>query len=831
MARTKQTARKSAAPNIYVESNLNGLPPFMNRGQALSFRGRLPMAMRAGNTSPEPGVPVPNGVIVEHDFDDADEDEDNDGEDSSATPPDAENATKDADTQNQQQPNHKPNPTPAPSSPAPPPPPPIPAGTLLEVKRVDEVYDRKLNEWKLKDSIVTSKKPKKDPYAAYAFTVNRKFLPTPDSTLHIIITTIDIKSAVLKKAGMEVVGQVQGISWTSKPLKVDPQHLLAFLPQFQEYVDKLRAKGPSASASAENSQTEKTEKEKEKSSSLSSSSAAAAAENSDSSTDAERDRLETIAHVSFLIDFLRTENAATLEELNSLITHDEITFDLLWALLVPRTILYTPCPITGEPRFVRLTHSEQCTRGQGMTFWRLDVEYVEYNGGCGSGASSPSFSANDQLGLANSFNGLGGSGGAGPMFGLAVLPSLEIPAFKGAAKIASLPVYPKKWCHGVEELERRLIERGRRWAELDGVHHMHYNATGFHYKDGRHVKLNTNSRIMIDWRTFAQTIPNYELPVVVRTLQGEDIDKHAKGTGKPVERTLLEDKDLMLASPIVYGFSLADKLWLEFIVDHVHTFTWNEEAFENLVLPRDQKSLIRSLVEAHAGAGLERFDDFVEGKGKGLVINLFGNPGVGKSLTAEATSEHVRKPLYVVGAGDLGTSSALLDANLTRIFTISASWGAVVLIDEADVFLEERSFHNLERNAMVAVFLRQLEYFRGILFLTTNRVKTFDEAFQSRIHVALRYQDLTADAKRQIWVAFIRKALTSDVTRALPSAGLRADQLHELGEKRVNGRQIKNVVRTASVLASSKGEDLKYAHLIQVLDMMEQFDASNAMYQ
>lgn len=70
-------------------------------------------------------------------------------------------------------------------------------------------------------------------------------------------------------------------------------------------------------------------------------------------------------------------------------------------------------------------------------------------------------------------------------------------------------------------------------------------------------------------------------------------------------------------------------------------FTWNDGAFENLVLPRDQKSLIRSLVEAH-GAGLASFDDFVEGKGKGLVINLFGNPGVGKSLTAEATSERER---------------------------------------------------------------------------------------------------------------------------------------------------------------------------------------------
>ena len=158
------------------------------------------------------------------------------------------------------------------------------------------------------------------------------------------------------------------------------------------------------------------------------------------------------------------------------------------------------------------------------------------------------------------------------------------------------------------------------------------------------------------------------------------------------------------------------------------TFEWNDEPFENLVLPPETKDLVRVLVKDHtlSEVGL---DDFVHGKGRGLVVNLFGSPGVGKTLTAEATSERklipyytlrfamgaydessdVRKPLYVAGAADLGTDARTLDRELTRIFTVSAKWGAVVLIDEADVFLEERSLHDLERNAMVAVFLRQLE--------------------------------------------------------------------------------------------------------------------------
>lgn len=79
-----------------------------------------------------------------------------------------------------------------------------------------------------------------------------------------------------------------------------------------------------------------------------------------------------------------------------------------------------------------------------------------------------------------------------------------------------------------------------------------------------------------------------------------------------------------------------------------------------------------------------------------------------------------------MGAGDLGTKASELDQELQRVFELATSWKAIVLIDEADVFLEQRSLHDLERNAMVAVFLRHLEYYPAILFLTTNRVKTFD---------------------------------------------------------------------------------------------------------
>lgn len=100
-------------------------------------------------------------------------------------------------------------------------------------------------------------------------------------------------------------------------------------------------------------------------------------------------------------------------------------------------------------------------------------------------------------------------------------------------------------------------------------------------------------------------------------------------------------------------------------------------------------------------------------------------------------------------------------------------------------------------------------------------MRVFDEAFQSRIHVSLRYRDLTAESRRTIWIAFLRKVHGPDAA----DGGLTRDQLRELGEKKINGRQIKNVVKTATALATGRQETLGYKHLVQVLDMMDQFDA------
>jgi AAA+ superfamily predicted ATPase len=213
------------------------------------------------------------------------------------------------------------------------------------------------------------------------------------------------------------------------------------------------------------------------------------------------------------------------------------------------------------------------------------------------------------------------------------------------------------------------------------------------------------------------------------------------------------------------------------------------------------------------------FSDIVTGKGRGLTVLLHGPPGTGKTLTAECIAEKQRRPLYTVSCGDLGTEPLDLECRLKKIFNYAVAWKAILLLDEADIFLQERDMHDVRRNALVSIFLREIEYFDGILFLTTNRPGDIDEAFQSRIHVSIGLRALDTEERRQVWAVFIREMdLSEKEKRALleyVTDNFDADKL--------NGRQIRNAVRTALALAQLKKEKLNAEHLERVVKVGREF--------
>jgi SpoVK/Ycf46/Vps4 family AAA+-type ATPase len=237
-----------------------------------------------------------------------------------------------------------------------------------------------------------------------------------------------------------------------------------------------------------------------------------------------------------------------------------------------------------------------------------------------------------------------------------------------------------------------------------------------------------------------------------------------------------------------------------FAISRLSEVDWDETIFDSLVLPADKKSFVRALIKSRGLNTNCRFDDIVRDKGKGLVCLFSGPPGVGKTLTAEAVAEVAHRPLYVLTSGELGDNPDSVQNQLSNILELAEEWKAVLLLDEADVFLVERDNVNLTRNAITSIFLRKLEYYQGILLLTTNRLSSIDPAFQSRVHFCFNYQPLDSEGRVHVWSTFLKRAESMSVIPVQISDNER----RRLAEENLNGRQIKNIVTISRAYATEE---------------------------
>lgn len=191
--------------------------------------------------------------------------------------------------------------------------------------------------------------------------------------------------------------------------------------------------------------------------------------------------------------------------------------------------------------------------------------------------------------------------------------------------------------------------------------------------------------------------------------------------------------------------------------------------------------------------------------GQGLILLLSGPPGTGKTLTAEAVADKTRRPLYYLKAEDLGTDAAVLGPRLKTAFEMATDWIAVILLDEADVFMAERSSKDIARNELVSLFFRELEYFQGIIFLTTNLLGTIDKAFRSRVNVHQLFDSLPMAASNVLWGKFLGRIEGAE--------NIGPETLEQLKKWDLNGREIKNVVKTVKTWCTCKGFEMTLERL------------------
>lgn len=472
----------------------------------------------------------------------------------------------------------------------------------------------------------------------------------------------------------------------------------------------------------------------------------------------------------------------------------------------------------------------------------------------------------------------------------------RIKTFAQTKRIVDLPIFPLEYHSQRHQIWAKLIERGRRFESLVGVQYCHHDGMASQLSrnslDGRVDYYPLNGRVVIDALTFNMTYPtqaanctltsdldSIHINRITRVPMFAGDENDASGTsvhdlggnmpedgrtasGHDQKHPKLTEDQMLVCWPFIRGYALKEKKWLTLPIDSISDIAFNELAFSDLCLPQEQKQLMIGLASSHESYW-NRSQDLVQGKGRGVLVLLRGPPGVGKTLTAESVAEKMKVPLFTLTSGDFGKDETKIERELVDLISMCGRWGAIILLDEIDVFFDQINQSKLERNKLVSIFLRVVEYYQGIMFLTANQVETFDPAFQSRIHISLEYPELVRQFRKAIWQKCLRRHDDAQaVSREKPApttarevkpgnkralspppsghsnSNQAAEELHQkitqshqvsdmdiekLACRQLNGHQIGKCFQTARMMAIHGQQALRYFHIDRVVSVTENF--------
>lgn len=323
----------------------------------------------------------------------------------------------------------------------------------------------------------------------------------------------------------------------------------------------------------------------------------------------------------------------------------------------------------------------------------------------------------------------------------------------------------------------RKVRKAQQVSEATGLQHL--------------VTANAVVKVQYDWYHAIESI-DFGTPESPRkTVVESDLEIGDQEDGRRRGWYGGDDDDGVIL-PYVRVFALDYKKYVYVDVEDLLEYEYDSTAIDRLVLPPDMSDIVRTVFTTPCD---KLFGDILQNKHGGMVIMAEGGPGVGKTLTAEVFAEHTERPLYVLEVGELGTTPEDVEENLQRVFKRATRWNAVLLFDEADIFMAQRD-KNLERNAIVGIFLRLLDYYPGLMFLTTNRADIIDNAFKSRITLLLSYPPLNKESKVAIWKNFFKM---SGIVLNDEMGPVEVEDT-SVAELPLNGRQIRNMIRLISLV-------------------------------
>lgn len=268
-----------------------------------------------------------------------------------------------------------------------------------------------------------------------------------------------------------------------------------------------------------------------------------------------------------------------------------------------------------------------------------------------------------------------------------------------------------------------------------------------------------------------------------------------------------EDAEQVLEVPLrpdVLLFNLEKHVQCWAHVNRLEDYVYDKTLGDKLVLPEYQRELIEILVQRDRA----EMQDIIKGKAGGSIVLCSGPPGTGKTLTAEVFAEVIERPLYVVASSQLGTRADELEKELQQVLDRASRLGAIMLLDEADVYIHERG-DSMIQNAVVGVFLRVLEYFQGTMFLTTNRATIVDDAIVSRCTAQVKFEIPGPEGQKKIW----------GILSKLSGIKLNEKDLDKFVKvhPKLSGRDVKGLLKLANMVAVKRKVQVDLEMLERVL--------------
>ncbi len=294
---------------------------------------------------------------------------------------------------------------------------------------------------------------------------------------------------------------------------------------------------------------------------------------------------------------------------------------------------------------------------------------------------------------------------------------------------------------------------------------------------------------------------------VLDTEHGQN--KHSRNYARnTVHSPILGQQHSVPYHPVLPMFSLVHHKMFWVNVGNMRPYDYDDKVQDKLILPETHRRLVKALVtnmDALRDTGEnDNESKILKSKASSSIILAYGPPGTGKTLTAEVYAETINRPLYEVQSAQIGTSPEDVESNLRMVLQRSLRLKMPLLINEADAFVAKRGI-SMEQDAIVAVFLRLLEYHTGLVFLTSNREQDIDDAIKSRCIALIHFAAPERKERLALWKIQLEQfglELTKpDLLKAVD------------GFPTIVGRDIQNLIKLTHRVCQSIGTKFSFEEL------------------